>query len=559
MSTSKHQNRSNSISNRTRKFAAGRASLALALAAAAALEIGLSVAGSVHAADLSDSWTGTSGVLAWDNSVNWNNGIPNNGSGNAYNVTIPATSARVNLDGTSETIGSLNFLSGSTGFITNAVSPSARLIIDPSSLTTQIPTTIAGNIENTGGGGEISLIFGSGAAVSQNATVSGEITGNVSVTVDELGGMVTLSGANAFTGGTTVNSGTLSIASDSNLGATSGGVTLGGGTLDYTGLGGTTNAIDNAMTITGSTSNVLENTGTGTGTGTEVLSGSISNTGGTLIFSGGTFKLAWNSENTGGTFQIGGASSSSVIASTSNSFGDGYRANIMLMAGSTLETFGAAGESTTDVNINGGSFSQQAGSTLKLLVTAGGNDLVNISNGTATLNGTLDLIFSGFTPIAGQKYTVILTENETGVTGQFSAINLQGTAPSLLKGTGAFVPGTGDVVTLSYSAFFANLSGFTPNEQALAAYLNANAVLPNTPPAIQNVLITIAADSPSQQAAFLDSLTPQAYSGLSEQSIQNNTFLAQQVFNQVQNAFDGGGFRNYLKRGFSATIMTGIK
>jgi autotransporter-associated beta strand protein len=69
-----------------------------------------------------------------------------------------------------------------------------------------------------------------------DATIANVITGSGAVTKSGTA-MVTLSGANTYTGGTTINDGTLSISSDANLGNTAGAVTLNGGALQVTGSG----------------------------------------------------------------------------------------------------------------------------------------------------------------------------------------------------------------------------------------------------------------------------------------------------------------------------------
>ena len=137
MSTSKHQNRSYNISNRTRKFAAGKASLALALAAAAALGLSSLPSGAAHGADVTATWQDAANG-AWDNGNNWNTApnYPMNGnpSGDVYNVVIPLVTAGTSVDLNGLTspaaIGSLSLASGMT--ITNSNSSSQTLIIDPS-------------------------------------------------------------------------------------------------------------------------------------------------------------------------------------------------------------------------------------------------------------------------------------------------------------------------------------------------------------------------------------------------------------------------------------------
>ncbi len=103
--------------------------------------------------------------------------------------------------------------------------------------------------------------------------------------------------ANTYTGGTTINNGTLKIASDGNLGDSSGPVTLGNGTLEIT-----TNSftISRTTTLTGNATITVDTgvtttwasgiTGTGTfttqGQGTLILTGSNSYLGATTVSSG---------------------------------------------------------------------------------------------------------------------------------------------------------------------------------------------------------------------------------------------------------------------------------
>lgn len=70
-------------------------------------------------------------------------------------------------------------------------------------------------------------------ATGATATISEIIGGSVGLIKDGAG-TLTLSGANGYSGTTTVNNGILSISSDGNLGNTANGITLGGGTLQTT-------------------------------------------------------------------------------------------------------------------------------------------------------------------------------------------------------------------------------------------------------------------------------------------------------------------------------------
>ncbi len=103
--------------------------------------------------------------------------------------------------------------------------------------------TIQNNTLTLGGVSFPSIAFG---AAGYTATISSIIAGSAGLTVAAGGGAgtLTLSGPNTFTGGLTVNSGTVSIASDGNLGASAAAVTLnGGGLYDTTGFSGSARAV----------------------------------------------------------------------------------------------------------------------------------------------------------------------------------------------------------------------------------------------------------------------------------------------------------------------------
>ena len=481
-------------------------------------------------------------------------------SGNAYglvylgNKTLTLTNASgtfagnifdnnnggsVALDSGTEVLSGNNTYSGGT-----AINGGTLSISSATNLGTGGVSFNGGTLQTTAGvnlGNSINVNSGGGTidGGSQNVTLNGTIT-NTSGTLTLQDGVIALgstSNATDFTGGTLQvgNGSGTSVAqftAAGNLPAAGVGITLNQGTLDYTGTGLLNLA--NAITVSGSgTTGVLENSSSGM----ETLTGSISNAtaGNILAFSGGTFNLDAAGSGSG-TFEIGDAPST-VIVSNPNAFGSGA---IIVNTGSTLETSDAVLGAGPVMTVTAGSFTENAGGTLKLLATGNGvNDSIALGGGAASLNGELNLIFSGFTPASGQHYTVISTTGT--VSGNFSSIVLTG-APSLMIGTGSAVAGTGEEITLSYSAFFTGLSGLTPNQASIAAYLNDNAVLPGVPSVIVNALGTISALPQNLQAQYLDELTPQAYSQLPQQSIQNNTFMAQQLFSQVQNAFDGGGF-----------------
>jgi len=192
--------------------------------------------------------------------------------------------------------------------------------------------------------------------IAGNRTYSANITntsnGALGVTIFSPTNALTLSGNNTYTGGTTINAGTLVIGSAKALGATAGTFTINGGTLDTTANATLTMSNNNPITIngnfsySGSAGTAAElNTGTGavslgTAAGTTrqltvsagqlTLGGNI--TDGTTAnritkAGGGTLRLNGNNTYTGGTV----VSAGNIMAGSNNAFGTG---NITFTGGS---------------------------------------------------------------------------------------------------------------------------------------------------------------------------------------------------------------------------------
>ena len=213
--------------------------------------------------------------------------------------------------------------------------------------------------------------------------ISGPITNSTTANLTKVGaGTLTLSGANNYTGVTTINAGVLSVATIGNGGATgnlgaatnaAANLVLGGGTLQYTGTSastdraftlsaGTTSTIDtvSSLTISGA---AAATTGSLTkiGAGTLTLSGANNYTGVTTINAGvlsvatignggatGNLGAATNAAGNlvlgGGTLQYTGASASTdraftLTANTASNLE--ITANTLTMSGSAAATTGS--------------------------------------------------------------------------------------------------------------------------------------------------------------------------------------------------------------------------
>jgi outer membrane autotransporter protein len=326
-------------------------------------------------------------------------------------------------------------------------------------------------IGNGAGAGTLtadSVILGTaGSSVQFNhtgvTTFSAAVSGNGSLTKTGAGTAI-LAGANSYTGGTTVNGGTLQgdttslqgnitnnatvmfnqaatgsyagqISGTGSLikigGATliltgpnnySGGTTVGGGTLqgDTTSLQGniTNNAAVNFdQAANGSYTGAMSGIGslTKTGAGNLVLSGVNTYNGGTSV-NGGTLSVNGSISNSAVTVNNGGTLG-----------GSGTVGSTTIATGGTL----APGNSIGTLTVNG-NVTFAAGSIYRVEVDpAGNNDRIN-ATGTATLNGgTVDVQAGGGSYSLTTRYTLLNAAG--GRTGAFSGVtsNLAFLTPSL--------------------------------------------------------------------------------------------------------------------------------
>ncbi|MEO7933315.1 MAG: autotransporter-associated beta strand repeat-containing protein [Chthoniobacterales bacterium] len=278
-------------------------------------------------------------------------------------------------------------------------------------------TLTSGTISNASG----KVLTGSSYAV-QSGAVSG-ILGGSGVLTKSTGGTVTLSGANTYSGGTSVGNGTLTLSGSGTFG--SGALTVSGGTAN---LGGAsiTNTLG-ALTGGGAVNNgtITNNSGTydvQNGSVGAVLAGSngltksTSNTvtlsgantyGGATLINGGTLAL-------GSTGSI--SNTSGVSLGTSGTFDvsakvGGYTVTNLSGSGTvvgslTVSTQLAIGNSPGTINF--GSLTLGSTSTYTYELIGGGSsaDLGNVSGSLAILSGSiLDLVQLGsYTP--GQTFTL---------------------------------------------------------------------------------------------------------------------------------------------------------
>jgi fibronectin-binding autotransporter adhesin len=354
-------------------------------------------------------------------------------------------------------------------------------------------TQTVGALSGTGG----TITLGSGSLTtnsSANANLASVISGSGSLTKAGSGALI-LTGANTYTGGTTVGGGVLQVTGSGTLGSTSGSVTVSSGTLD---LGGTTQTQNGGVTL-GSGSTVQN--GTLSSSGTFALNGAnvsavLAGTGGVLVTGGNGTSLYSVSTYTGptviqvadstlglqGTASIANSSGVNVaqaeaIFSIAQVSGGGTSITslsgngVVNLGSNTLTLTNASGTYSGLIQGAGGVTGQPAPGTLVLaggietfstgaqlafgtmIVEAGTLRLttgVNFGNANSVLTvegGTLDLGTTTLTQLGSVTLTGGTIQNGTLSSSIF---NLQsGTVSAVLTGSGAVSKTTSGTVTLS--------------------------------------------------------------------------------------------------------------
>jgi len=498
-----------------------------------------------HSSAASASWLAAPIDGNWEPAVgpNWSTGtntFPGATSGNAspdvatFNVVSTITTIVINngapslnIAGITFTGSAANYTIGSTAGESISLTGGGTIQIDNALTATNAVETInaplliaggttynvANDSANGAGAGAGTLVLGgtirggsSGAAVLTLAgtnTNANAITGVIgdgaatSMSVVKNGpGTWTLSGANTYTGSTTVNAGTLRAGIATQAFGIGSAVTIGAtGTLDLNGFSNTIGSLATAST------GIVDNTASGAATLTlgdstsTTFAGSIQNTGGTLsLVKNGTGTLALTGDNTfAGSFTINngivtvqsatgaaisgdrviigdGVAGHTAVLRTSNAFNNIY--NNAEFAFTTIVTIDNNG--TLDLN----SFHESIGSIASAPGIAAGSGLGTISLGAAgflnvginnlstTFNGTITGTGAGIlTKLGTGAWTLTSASTYSGATninaGTLLANNTVGSATgtsTVTINSGGTLGGKGAVsgaITLNSGGFIA--------------------------------------------------------------------------------------------------------
>ncbi len=344
-------------------------------------------------------------------------------------------------------------------------------------------------------------------------------------------GILTLSGASSYAGGTTVNAGTLQLAPGASL-PTTGPLAVNGGTLDLngnnlaigslSGLGGRIELGSGILTVAGqsntSFAGILAGTGglTMRGPGALSLAGANTYTGPTNV--------------TGGRLAINGSITSDVTVGTSGNLGG----NGTITGTVTNNGIVSPGNSIGTLNVVG-ALTQAAGSSFQVETSGAGQaDRVNVGGapGTATIAGGT-VILAGASGVYAPSTTYTILNATGGVTGTFANANslfpfLQ---PSLSYDANSVF------LTVKPGGFGAGAT--TANHAVVGRALDASVA--GSSGDLATVIGTMATYSSGQGQAAMNTISGQNYSGFGTANLAGGLLFMNALGQQMGLARGGFG------------------
>jgi T5SS/PEP-CTERM-associated repeat protein/autotransporter-associated beta strand protein len=303
--------------------------------------------------------------------------------------------------------------------------------------------------------------FGAGTgALNFNHTASGyvfapTISGPGAVNV--FAGTTIFTANNAYTGGTTINGGTLSISSDASLGAPSGGLAFGGGALQTTATFTTARPV--SLNAGGGT--FIPNAGT-----TLTLAGAVGGAGGLTMAGGGTLVLAGASSYSGGTTVNAGALQLGLGASLFAGGALTVNGGIFNLNGNT-QTVGTLSGTGGTIALGAGTLTtnSSANTTLATQITGTGGFG---KQGLGTLNLTGNNTYTGGTAVLAGTLAVNGSVSGNVAVGPAGTLGGNGTIGGNVVNAGTLAPGN-SIGLLTVNGSYVQMAGSTYQVEANAA------------------------------------------------------------------------------------------
>jgi autotransporter-associated beta strand protein len=349
-------------------------------------------------------------------------------------------------------------------------------------------------------------------------------------------GTLTIDVPASYSNGTTVAAGTLLITGTGTLGSTSAATTVSGGTLD---LGGTTQTQDGGLTLTGGTvqNGTFQSNGGFTvqnGTISAVLAGSsgLTKSGSSTVLLSGTNTYTGSTSVTAGTLTVNGsiASSSGVTVGV-----DGVLGGSGTLPATVVNGFVAPNNPGGILTVNN-SFTQNAGSTYKAVVMAGGqSDQIKV-NGAASLAGSVAVLPTAGAYGSGKTFTLLTA---TAVTGHYDGAT---SSYAFLRPTLSY-DATDVFLTLTPGGF--SQAAATPSQAAVAGVLDRNVATASGD--FLSVIDAFSLMTPAQASTAFQAISGQNYAGFSSLGVQTAqlfmNFFAVQAGGAQTTGGGGGGSR----------------
>jgi autotransporter-associated beta strand protein len=520
-----------------------------------------------------------------------------NGSNGTFYGTIadggsyPGTGGSLTIAGGSQALAGVNTYTGLT-----TVAAGARLYLGPvASIASSSGLANDGTfdmsyatqpvfLQDIYGAGQMNLGKEKLTVTNASGLYSGVIAdgggaGGAGASLALTGGMLVLTNANTYSGGTSVSGGaTLGIAADGSLGNATGGLNLndgtlaamgtitsaravtlgaGGGTIDTNGFGiAFSNALSGPGSLTKTGAGILTLDGANTFTGGTVVSqGTLaltgSMTGSLAILSGATFTSTggWSLApgtvfNNAGTFQsLGGAP----LVNQGTLIDNGTLVSNLVNAGTlggngtifgsvTNNGIASPGNSIGTLNVVG-AYTQAAGSSYQVEVNASGqSDLVNVAGapGTATINGGMVNVLPAWGVYAPSTTYTILSATG-GVTGAYAGV---GTSLPFLQSSLAY-DANNVYLTLRPGGFATGAQ--TPNQMAVGGALDRGVA--GASGDFATVVGTMASYSLTQGQAAMTTLSGQGYSGFGTANLGGGLLFLNALGQQMSMVRGGAGGR----------------